>query len=105
MLASGSDDHSVFLWDLNLTGSEQARENYEDGPPEMVVSHVFHTSPIEDLQWEPKSKIASHKANESMVASVETDTQVQIWSISKDFTDTEVDILHLMNEVDSEELE
>jgi histone-binding protein RBBP4 len=33
MLASGSDDQKVYLWDMNMVGMEQSRGDYEDGPP------------------------------------------------------------------------
>ena len=86
-----------------MTGSEQARENYEDGPPELITTHPFHTIPIEDIQWLPKS--SANLCSQEALATVETDTRMQIWSISSEFTENEIDILHLMEAVEDDELE
>ena len=34
MLASGADDGKVYVWDNSKCGEEQARKDYEDGPPD-----------------------------------------------------------------------
>ena len=49
ILASGSDDHKIYIWDSNMVGTEQARADYEDGPPELIFPHMYHTSIIEDI--------------------------------------------------------
>jgi len=38
MLSSGSDGQ-VFIWDILKTGEEQARHDFEDGPPELLFPH------------------------------------------------------------------
>jgi len=68
LLASGSDDNKVYIWDSSLLGMEQGRHDYEDGPPELVFPHMYHTSAIEDLQWCPSSSSHFNMA----IASVET---------------------------------
>ena len=41
-LISGGDDGKVYVWDNSKCGEEQARKDYEDGPPELVFPHVHH---------------------------------------------------------------
>ena len=53
ILASGSDDKKIYIWDQSSNGSEQARQDYEDGPPELIFPHQYHSSVIEDIQWIP----------------------------------------------------
>lgn len=70
ILASGSDDKKIYIWDQAMNGSEQARQDYEDGPPELIFPHEYHTSVIEDIQWIPQS------SNYNMsIASIETNHQ------------------------------
>jgi histone-binding protein RBBP4 len=49
ILASGSDDHKIYIWDQSEFGQEQAAQNYEDGPPEVIFPHMYHRSIIEDI--------------------------------------------------------
>ena len=42
MLVSGAEDGKVFVWDNSKCGEEQARKDYEDGPPELVFHHIHH---------------------------------------------------------------
>lgn len=74
MLASGSDDKRIQIWDQTQFGHEQARQDYEDGPPELLFPHVYHDSTIEDLQWRPvmNNSNGDHPFNMS-IASLETD--------------------------------
>ena len=51
MFVSGAEDGKVFIWDNSKCGEEQARKDYEDGPPEMLFPHVHHSSLIEDVCW------------------------------------------------------
>ena len=52
---SAGEDGKVFLWDNSKCGEEQARKDYEDGPPELVFPHIHHSSLIEDICWQPNS--------------------------------------------------
>ena len=49
LLLSAGEDGKVFLWDNAKCGEEQARKDYEDGPPELVFPHLHHSSLIEDV--------------------------------------------------------
>jgi histone-binding protein RBBP4 len=51
MLASGAEDGKVYVWDNSKCGEEQARNDYEDGPPELAFHHEHHSSLIEDIRW------------------------------------------------------
>lgn len=74
LLASGSDDAKVYIWDQNQAGQEQTRQNYEDGPPELLFPHMYHNSMVEDIQWNPNSGEA-----ELSIASIETYRLFQVW--------------------------
>lgn len=54
-MVSGGEDGKVFVWDNSKCGEEQARKDYEDGPPELVFPHIHHSSLIEDVCWQPNS--------------------------------------------------
>jgi histone-binding protein RBBP4 len=79
---SGSADSKVFVWDSSKVGEEQARHDYEDGPPELVFPHETHQNNIEDLCWSPFTEDEQYYA-----VSVDTDSYMQIWRMSQDFTD------------------
>ncbi len=40
-MSSGLDG-KIFIWDNSKTGEEQARHDYEDGPPELLFPHELH---------------------------------------------------------------
>ena len=102
LLASGSDDHTVNIWDQSLIGMEQARDDYEDGPPELLFPHMFHNSVIEDIQWCPTKGAHFNMA----LATVETNMQMQVWQMSKrEFIEKESDNLHLADKIMQSELE
>lgn len=47
---SSSGDGKIFVWDHSKTGEEQARHDYEDGPPELIFPHEGHQlSGVEDI--------------------------------------------------------
>jgi hypothetical protein len=71
MLATGSDDCKVFIWDQSAAGMEQGRHDYEDGPPEVIFPHEHHSSILEDLQWCPTPSAHFNMA----IASIETSMQ------------------------------
>lgn len=41
----------VQVWDFSRIGDEQAAEDSEDGPPELMFIHGGHTSKISDFSW------------------------------------------------------
>jgi len=51
LFMSSSTDGKLFVWDHSKTGEEQARHDYEDGPPELIFPHEYHKSGIEDIAW------------------------------------------------------
>jgi WD40 repeat protein len=51
ILMSSGEDGKVFIWDNSKCGEEQARKDYEDGPPELIFPHIHHSSLIEDVCW------------------------------------------------------
>ena len=55
MLVTGADDGKIYIWDNEKWGDEQARADYDDGPPEMVFPHELHSSKIEDVCWSPRA--------------------------------------------------
>jgi WD40 repeat protein len=53
ILASSGTDRRLHVWDLSKIGEEQAAEDAEDGPPELLFIHGGHTSKISDFSWNP----------------------------------------------------
>jgi len=41
VFASCSADRRIIVWDLSKIGEEQKAEDAQDGPPEMLVLHLF----------------------------------------------------------------
>ncbi|KAI5188774.1 histone-binding protein RBBP4 [Nematocida minor] len=76
VLASCSSDRRVRIWDLSKVGEEQAEEDREDGPPELLFIHGGHTDALSDISWNP------HEPWE--IASVANDNILQIWQISSE---------------------
>lgn len=105
VLASGSDDKKIYIWDQSLFGLEQARQDYEDGPPELQFPHMYHCSNIEDLQWRPPMRSAHESTFNMAIASLETDKQFQIWQMNQDFAEKEEDIIGLAEYIEDCELE
>ena len=74
VIISGGADRRVIMWDIMEIGSEQVRDDAEDGSPEIMMVHAGHKSPINDVS-----------INENipwLVASAEEDNTVQIWKCS-----------------------
>lgn len=54
ILVSASDDGKCYVWDNAKCGEEIARQDYEDGPPELVFPHEMHKSKVEEVCWNPR---------------------------------------------------
>lgn len=86
LLMSSGTDGQVFVWDNNKSGEEQARHDYQDGPPEMIFPHDTHRRVnIEDICWSP------NEGDEHMAVTVDTQMVMQVWKMSEDFFFNEVD--------------
>jgi len=80
------------LWDLSKIGEEQTQEDAEDGPPELLVSHLLfslcsyteviqfihggHTSKISDFSWNPNEPW--------VIGSAAEDNILQVWQMASD---------------------
>jgi len=56
MLATGGKDFKVNLWDLLKIGEETTDEDNEavgQESPSLILSHIGHSSVIDDLSWSP----------------------------------------------------
>jgi len=63
------------MWDLSKIGVEQAPEDAEDGPPELLFVHGGHTAKVADFSW---------NANDPwVIASVAEDNILQVWQIAE----------------------
>ena len=102
ILASGSDDHKINIWDQSNAGAEQGRGDYDDGPPEMVFPHEFHGSNIEDLTWINTSACGT---TSPAICSLETNYSMQIWKMSDDCCQRELDNYKYLDKIDLKELE
>lgn len=71
VLASGSQDRRVILWDIRKIGEEQSQEDLEDGAPEILFLHSGHMGPVTSIDWHPTEKW--------MIASVSEDKICQYW--------------------------
>lgn len=81
MLASGSQDRRLILWDLFNVGEEQAQEDAEDGCPELFMMHAGHTGAVTDLSWCPYK--------DWTIGSVADDNIVHLWEIGKTLLNAE----------------
>ncbi|PFH36624.1 RbAp48 [Besnoitia besnoiti] len=75
MLASGSTDRLIRIFDLSLVGAEQESDEAEDGPPELLFVHGGHLGAVSDFDWNPQSD----RFSSLMLASVSEDNALQIW--------------------------
>lgn len=75
IIASGSQDRRLILWDLFKIGEEQAQEDAEDGCPELFMMHAGHTGAVTDLSWCPYK--------DWTIGSVADDNIVHLWEVGK----------------------
>lgn len=75
VLASSADDKRLMVWDLLRIGDEQAEEDAEDGPPELLFVHGGHTAKISEFSWNP--------IEPWVIASVAEDNILQIWQVAE----------------------
>ncbi|EDK36965.2 hypothetical protein PGUG_01063 [Meyerozyma guilliermondii ATCC 6260] len=73
ILATGSQDRRLILWDLFKIGEEQAQEDAEDGCPELFMMHAGHTGGVMDLSWCPYK--------DWTLGSVADDNIVHLWQV------------------------
>lgn len=100
LFLSSAADGRVIIWDHSKTGEEQARHDYEDGPPEMLFSHEMHQKDnIEDIAWSP------YQDEENLVVSCGTNATMQVWRLSQDFLIKELDYYDHMDLVADEDVE
>ena len=90
ILGSSSYDRRIIFWDLSKVGEEQAPEESEDGPPEMMFMHGGHTNRISDFSW--------NMNDPWVVCSAAEDNLIQVWKVAeaivgKDDDDVPIDEL------------
>lgn len=73
IIASGSQDRRLIVWDLFKIGEEQQQEDAEDGCPELFMMHAGHTGAVTDLSWCPYKNWT--------LGSVADDNIVHLWEI------------------------
>eukprot|EP00897_Mesotaenium_endlicherianum_P007597 jgi/Mesen1/6866/ME000351S05977 len=74
----------IFDLDPKRIGEEQAPDDAEDGPPELLFIHGGHTSKISDFSW---------NANDSwVIASVAEDNILQIWQMAENIYQEDDDV-------------
>lgn len=71
ILGSSSYDRRIMFWDLNKIGEEQAPQESEEGPPELLFIHGGHTSHISDFSW--------NMNDPWVVCSAAEDNLIQVW--------------------------
>ena len=79
ILASAAHDRRIIIWDLSRIGEEQAPEDAEDGPPELLFMHGGHTNRISDFAWNPTDKW--------WLCSAAEDNLIQCWKVAQSIVD------------------
>ncbi|CDW78759.1 histone-binding protein rbbp4-like [Stylonychia lemnae] len=99
LFMSSSTDGKLFVWDHSKTGEEQARHDYEDGPPELIFPHEYHKNGIEDIAW------SIFEDQKHFAASCDTDGSLQVWKMSQNFIFDEMDYYDQLESIKNEEVE
>ena len=101
LFMSSSSDGKVYVWDHSKTGEEQARYDYEDGPPELIFPHESHREAnIEDICWSPFEGESGRT-----VVSVDQDMGMQVWRMSEDFFFNQTDLVDNLATIKDSDLE
>ncbi|GME97049.1 unnamed protein product [[Candida] boidinii] len=79
IIASGSLDRRIILWDICKIGEEQLQDEMEDGVPELLMMHGGHTGGINDFQFNPEIPWC--------LTSCSDDNIVHMWKVSKNVLD------------------
>lgn len=99
MTAAG--DGKIFVWDQEKCGEEQARHDYQDGPPELIFPHESHNkNNIEDIGWSPFAGEDEH-----MAVSIDTQMNMQVWKMSDDFFFNETDFTDKLELITMDDIE
>lgn len=94
LLASGSNDQKVFLWDIRKAGEEQGRGDYEEGPPELLFPHECHDDSIEAISFSPQ--------NLNYLATADQAGCVQVWKMRADVQESLSDLGEEIHDSDLE---
>ncbi|KAL8440009.1 hypothetical protein Efla_004925 [Eimeria flavescens] len=101
VLAAGTTDRLVRIFDCSLIGAEQSPEEAEEGPPEVIFVHGGHVAGITELDWNPLDDEFPW-----VLASASEDNVLQVWQPAvKAFEADEADFLHEDGSVDEETLD
>ncbi|KAI9872151.1 MAG: Histone acetyltransferase type B subunit 2, partial [Watsoniomyces obsoletus] len=92
ILGSSSYDRRIIFWDLAKVGEEQAPEDSQDGPPELLFMHGGHTNRISDFSW--------NMHNPWVVCSAADDNLIQVWKVAEAIVGNDEEDVP-MNEVES----
>jgi histone-binding protein RBBP4 len=95
LLASGAQDNRVFLWDLSKAGEEQARADYEVGPPELLFPHECHDYSIEAVSFS--------QSHLNYIASADNAGTMQVWKMRADVQESLSDLGEQIHDSDLED--
>ncbi|CDJ56543.1 WD-40 repeat protein, putative [Eimeria maxima] len=101
VLAAGTTDRFVRIFDCSLIGAEQSPEEAEEGAPEVIFVHGGHVAGITEIDWNPLGDKFPW-----VIASASEDNVLQIWQPSvKAFEAEEADFICDEGSMDEELLD
>ncbi|CDJ49707.1 WD-40 repeat protein, putative [Eimeria brunetti] len=101
VLAAGTTDRFVRIFDCSLIGAEQSPEEAEEGAPEVIFVHGGHVAGITEIDWNPLGDKFPW-----VIASASEDNVLQIWQPSvKAFEAEELDFMCDEGSMDEELLD